>query len=475
MIEISETFIAPHPPGRVFELVADFGRIASWDPNVASSALRDPDAPLAVGARADLMVLFGGRAVPMAYELLELEPGERAVWRGENATSVALDDIRVEPAPGGGTRVHWGATLGFKGPLSLFDRLATRAFTRIGRETVSALARALADPDLQPAPARHSPFAALWGSAASAMDAAVAPSFGAPGYIARRKTWADPDLDLDLSGRRIVVTGANSGLGLATTRALASRGAHVVMVCRDPGRGQRALDDLASELPGARLSLERADMGALDDVAALGSRLARAPVHALVHNAGALVHELQRTADGHELTFAVHVLGPHLLTRALEGALAGAMDSRVVFVSSGGMYTQRLDVDRLRDGLDPFDGARVYAHAKRAQVILARRWSELLGPRGVAVGSMHPGWADTPGVRGALPGFHKVTRALLRTPEQGADTIAWLAASPEASLARGGFYLDREPRSEHTPMARTRSSPADEQRLWELCEALTGA
>jgi NAD(P)-dependent dehydrogenase (short-subunit alcohol dehydrogenase family) len=476
MITISETFVAPHPVPPVFDLVVDFGRIAAWDPNVASSRLRDPDAPLAVGAKADLEVIFGMRTLPMVYELLELEPGAHAVWRGENATSVTTDDIRFEPAPGGGTRVVWTATLGFKGPLSLFDRAAKRAFTRLGRETVSALARALSQPDLallEPTPDGPGAAATLMGAAASVMDAAVAPSFGAPGYHARRRTWADPDVDVDLTGRRMVVTGANSGLGLATSRALASRGARVVMVCRNPERGEAARDALAAELPGASLDLELADMGDLDQVAALARRLGRAPLHALVHNAGALVHDRQRTPQGHELTFGVHVLGPHLLTRLLEPALADAQDARVVFVSSGGMYTQRLDLARLPDGLAPYDGTRVYAQAKRAQVILARHWAERLGPRGVAVSSMHPGWADTPGVRGALPGFHKVTRAMLRTPAQGADTIVWLAASPEASLAHGGFYLDREPRPEHMPLARTRSPKADELALWELCGRLT--
>ncbi len=473
MITISETFVAPHPVPPVFDLVVDFGRIADWDPNVASSMLREPDAPLVVGAKADLRVIFGLRTLPMVYELLELEPGVRAVWRGENATSVTTDDIRFEPAAGGGTRVFWTATLGFKGPLSLFDRAAKRAFVRLGRETVSALARALSQPDLALLePAEHASGGA-WGAAASVLDAAVAPSFGAPGYHARRRTWADPDVDVDLAGRRAVVTGANSGLGFVTARALATRGADVVMVCRNLERGEAAVAQLASENLRGLPSLEVADMGDLDQVAALGRRLARAPVHALVHNAGALVHTRQRTPQGHELSFGVHVLGPHLLTRQLEPSLADAHDARVVFVSSGGMYTQRLNLSRLPDGLERYDGASIYAQAKRAQVILARHWAERLSPQGVAVSSMHPGWADTPGVRAALPGFHKVTRAMLRTPEQGADTIVWLAASPDASLAKGGFYLDRAPRPEHMPLARTRPSKADELALWELCGRLT--
>ncbi len=307
----------------------------------------------------------------------------------------------------------------------------------------------------------------LWKAAAASMDAAVAPSFGAPGYHARRRLWPDPELKVNLEGRTFVVTGANAGLGLATTRGLVARAGAVVMACRSVERAQTARDALLKQHPRAKLEIEQVDMGDLASVGALGRRLAGRRLDGLIHNAGMLVHERLFSPQKIELTFAVHVLGPFLLTRLLAGGLDGG--GRLIFVSSGGMYTQKLELETLTTGLRRFDGPKVYAQSKRAQVILARRWSRVLEGRGIAVSAMHPGWADTQGVRTALPGFHKATGNLLRTAAQGADTIVWLAASPQAAGARGEFYFDREARSAHAPMARTRSSNADQERLWSLC------
>ena len=107
------------------------------------------------------------------------------------------------------------------------------------------------------------------------------------------------------------------------------------------------------------------------------------------------------------------------------------------------MYTHRLDVDDLQSHGGEFDGRVAYAKSKRAEVVLAERWAEELAGTGVVVHSMHPGWADTPGIQTSLPAFRRVMRPLLRSPEQGADTIVWLAAAPEAGAVTGRFWNDR--------------------------------
>ena len=108
----------------------------------------------------------------------------------------------------------------------------------------------------------------------------------------------------------------------------------------------------------------------------------------------------------------------------------------MIQVSSGGMYTQRFDLATLEMGPDDYDGTVAYARAKRAQLVLMHEWVRRTDGSGVAFHAMHPGWADTPGVRDALPGFARVMGPFLRTPEQGADTIVWLAAAPEAGWSR---------------------------------------
>jgi NAD(P)-dependent dehydrogenase (short-subunit alcohol dehydrogenase family) len=109
------------------------------------------------------------------------------------------------------------------------------------------------------------------------------------------------------------------------------------------------------------------------------------------------------------------------------------------------MYLSGVSPDQLQNPQGPYDGARAYARAKRGLMILTELWAEELQDSGVVVNAMHPGWADTPGVQDSLPGFHKLTRLVLRTPEQGADTIVWLAAATEAGNVSGKLWLDREP------------------------------
>jgi NAD(P)-dependent dehydrogenase (short-subunit alcohol dehydrogenase family) len=189
-------------------------------------------------------------------------------------------------------------------------------------------------------------------------------------------------------------------------------------------------------------------------------------LHVLVNNAGLLARERTLSVDGYELAFATNVLGPFLLT----GLLAPIVRSTIVNVSSGGMYTARLEVDDLETERHSYDGAAVYARHKRAQVVLSELWAERLNPRGVAVHSMHPGWVDTPGLEHSLPRFYKLMKPALRSPEEGADTIVWLAATKRPGR---GFWHDREQRPTHV-LKRTRETAKERARLWAECVRLTG-
>ena len=146
--------------------------------------------------------------------------------------------------------------------------------------------------------------------------------------------------------------------------------------------------------------------------------------------------------------------------------------ARIINVSSGGMYTQKIRVDDLQWRLQPYDGTRAYARTKRGQVILTELWADRLEDRGIVVHSMHPGWAATPGVADSLPAFYRVTRPLLRTAEEGADTIVWLCASDEAAETTGLFWHDRRPRPTHRARG-TRATDQERAALWEALEELT--
>lgn len=300
------------------------------------------------------------------------------------------------------------------------------------------------------------------------LDKSIVFSFDRTGYRRHAKGFDPADLDVDLEGRVCLVTGASSGLGVEVVRGLAGRGATVHMLCRNVEKGERVRDALAGEVRGP-LVVDRVDLSDFASVRRFADALDAAAIDVLVHNAGVLPAERQTTPDGLELTAATNLVGPFLLTHLLWPRLK--RDARLVHVSSGGMYSEPLDVTKLLDPPAPFDGVRAYAQTKRAQVVLA----ELLDARSpLRVSSMHPGWADTPGVETSLPRFHTLTKPILRTPAQGADTIVWLAASPTAAEPGGRFYFDRAPRETHLS-AKTRERPEERERFWvTLCE-LVGA
>lgn len=275
----------------------------------------------------------------------------------------------------------------------------------------------------------------------AALEITVAGSFSRIGYETRRRLthWDDTPA---MTGKVVVVTGATSGIGKAAAHEFADAGARVVIV----GRSRQRLDVTAAEVGDAEVAM--ADLSDLDqsrdfvrDFLATHDRL-----DVLVHNAGALVPDFRLTPQGFEDTYASQVLSQHIITTGLLPLLQES-GGRVITVSSGGMYTQRLDPDHVEMGPDGFDGVRAYALAKRAQVTLNEEWARRFGDTGVTFQSMHPGWADTPGVQTSLPTFHRLTGPLLRTPEQGADTIVWLASAPEAVARNGGFWLDRARRT----------------------------
>jgi NAD(P)-dependent dehydrogenase (short-subunit alcohol dehydrogenase family) len=309
-----------------------------------------------------------------------------------------------------------------------------------------------------------------------ALEVTVVGSFTRIGPAVRRRlfAWTAPPAGA-LAGRTALVTGPTSGLGREAAVALAALGARVVLVGRDEARLAGLRDELVEAHGDDRFPLIVADLGSLAAVRAAAERIldTEARLDVLVDNAGAIFPDRQESPDGIEATLALMVVSPFTLTAALLPLLRSTPGARVLAVTSGGMYTQRLHLDDLEWRTEPFSGARAYARAKRAQVALMREWTRRLAGTDVSFVAMHPGWADTPGVSASLPGFYDVMRPLLRTPADGVDTIVWLAAHPEARAAGGGLYLDRRPRPFDRVPA-TRVSAADRRRLWDVVVGLSG-
>jgi dehydrogenase/reductase SDR family protein 12 len=305
----------------------------------------------------------------------------------------------------------------------------------------------------------------------AALELSIFGSFTRVGSALRRKLehWT-PLEGRTMTDRVVVMSGGTSGLGLEAARSFASMGARVEIIARNEAKAEATCAELRRSSGNERVGFVVADTG---DLAALrraaADLLRRHPaIHVLIHNAGALDDARQTSPEGIELTVASQVVGPFLLTGLLLPALKAAAPSRVLWVSSGGMYSEPLSVDRLEMSADDYDGTTAYARAKRAQVTLVELWAKKLEADRIFVHAMHPGWADTPGVARSLPTFRRVVGPLLRTPRDGADTLVWLAVDDGAPLTESGlFWLDRRARPLHRLSSTRRSdTPEERERLW---------
>jgi dehydrogenase/reductase SDR family member 12 len=306
----------------------------------------------------------------------------------------------------------------------------------------------------------------------TALDRSIALGYGRPGLLVRERMPGWPVDPPRMDGRTVLITGAASGLGLAAAVGFARLGARVHALARDESRAADAVARVIAAVPGGDVRSESCDVSDLEAVRSFGETFTAAETRldVLVNNAGTMPAERTRSADGHELTFATHVLAPLALTAVLEGALTRAAPSRVINVSSGGMYAQPLPAGDWESERTEYSPKKFYARTKREEVALTALMAQRLCQRGVAVHAMHPGWADTEGVQRWMPAFRALIGPIIRTPEQGADTIVWLGAAPAALTQTGLFWHDRRTRPTHYRLAASRDSAADRQELWRYCE-----
>ncbi len=298
--------------------------------------------------------------------------------------------------------------------------------------------------------------------------------FSRTGYEMREPSFTNDDL-AHVAGRTVVISGATAGLGRAAAQRLAGLGARVVILARDEQRGRTALAEIEAATGNANLGLVVCDVSSLESVRAAAAELLanESAIHVLINNAGVLLDERLYSPEGHDLVLATNLLGPFLLTELLMDRIVASAPSRVIEVSSGGMYYQRINVEDPQTEHGDYVGTEVYSRTKRAQVIVTEMRAEQSVGSGVVFHSMHPGWAATPGVSTSMPRFEKKFRDVLRTPEQGADTIVWLAAADAPATTSGQFWLDRRPRETHRTDD-TRETPEEREALWALCRTLTG-
>lgn len=434
MIKIEKSIIVRRSLDEVFRYVSRFDNIEQWDPGVISAAKITPG-PVDVDSEFQLTCAFMGIPFPMHYRITALTPPNRITLEGRGDTIIARDTISFETVRTG-VRIRYALDLEFASANSLIETLMRKYIDHIGNQAVRGLLQSFR-------PVTHPPrmhWLDRW------MDKAVLPGallFSKYGYQWSKKFW-NP-MTASLHGRTVVVTGATSGLGRSAALECARLGARTIIVGRNAEKLDAAASEIENETGNPQIQAEMADLSIKADIFALAKRLDRnePQIHVLINNAGALFDGRRHTRDGIERSLALNLMSPFLLTSLLLPKLKASTPARIINVSSGGMYTHALSVDDLAYSKQPYDGVKAYALAKRALVVLTRIWAKRWAKYGLTVNAMHPGWVDTPGIEKALPGFHHLTRRILRTPAQGADTIVWLAAAPEAALSTGGFWLDR--------------------------------
>jgi NAD(P)-dependent dehydrogenase (short-subunit alcohol dehydrogenase family) len=274
----------------------------------------------------------------------------------------------------------------------------------------------------------------------------------------------------DLSGKTCVVTGATAGIGRATATALAGLGARVVMAARNADKGARVRRAIA-EATGREPELLVVDLSSQRQVRTFARALAdgHKRIDVLVNNAGIWAERRRESEDGIELTWATNVLDYFLVTALLRPLLEAAGRSRVVNVAS--QLAGDLDLEDVEFRRRAYSGRTAYAQSKQADRMLTWALARRLEGTGVTANAMHPGFVATEifGKGGGLTSLAVSLYSKLRArrPEEGADTVVWLAASPEVEERSGLFWIDRQERR-----CRFRDTDAEDG-LWRLCDRMT--
>ena len=294
-------------------------------------------------------------------------------------------------------------------------------------------------------------------------------------------TAAEVVAGIDLSGKRAIVTGGASGIGIETARALASAGAEVVLAVRDTSAGERVADEISTNTGNTNVMVSALDLSERDSIAAFVKRWI-GPLHILVNNAGVMASPETRTAEGWELQFATNHLGHFQLTTGLKRALVLAQGARVVSVSSAAHLRSPIVFDDIHFNSRAYEPWAAYAQSKTANVLFAVEATKRWANEGIFVNSLMPGAIRTALQRHVSEEELNRLRAatgnvtvVFKTPEQGAATSVLLATSPLVAGIGGRYFEDCNEAAEHVAGTRTGVQPyaldeGNAERLWKVTE-----
>lgn len=278
-----------------------------------------------------------------------------------------------------------------------------------------------------------------------------------------------------MSGKTVIVTGANSGIGRAASMGLAKLGADLVMVCRNREKGESARAEIARASGNSSVELVACDLSIMSNIRRLASDFegSHSRLNVLVNNAGSVFQGYAETPDSFERTMAINYFSPFLLTNLLLPLLKASAPSRVVNVASGSHFRGRIGLDNVNGkGSAGGFGLEAYGRSKLALVLFTYELSRRLAGTDVTANCLHPGAVRTNiwGHSGFVSPLVKLASLFMRSPEKGAETVVYLASSPEVDGVTGKYFFDLKPR-------RSSEASYDESLaagLWNLSERMTG-
>ena len=275
-----------------------------------------------------------------------------------------------------------------------------------------------------------------------------------------------------MQGRVVVLTGGTSGLGQVAAETLAAQGARIILIARDPARAAVTLARLQAAGPGVAHSAQMADLSSIAETRRVGAQIAAAEprIDVLVNNAGAVFSRRQLSPDGLEMTFAVNHMAYFVLTEALRERLVATPGARVVSTASNAHTGGRLDFDDLQSA-NSYSSFRVYGTSKLCNILFTRELARRLTGSGVTANCLHPGFVATrfgDQSGGVIQALAPLAKQFAVTPKQGADTLIYLAASPQVAEMTGLYFYKRKPTSPST----AGQDDAAAGRLWAASEAI---
>ncbi len=267
----------------------------------------------------------------------------------------------------------------------------------------------------------------------------------------------------------VIITGANRGIGKEAAKEIAKLGAKVYLACRSLSSANEAKDEIIKETKNENVFVRELDLASTDSINKFAAffKNKESKLNVLINNAGITSRTKKLNDAGVELTFAINVLGHHLLTKLLIDLLEKSSPPRIINVASE--YAGGLDLDDINYDKRSYGTTAAYKQSKQANRMLTREWAKRLPDKNIFVYSMTPGWVPNTDLFRDQSTFNRVVIKTVgavggRSVEQGADTIVWLASSDKIDGSNGGFFSDRK------ELPCRFNNPEDEKKLWDICE-----